>query len=388
MPLSFRWLFFCFVLLAACQQEPEEVPATNTAESTPISQSSPIPTEADAAEPTFEPIDTAEPAEAPTDTQAEPTTELAPTDTPNLPPTVPPLNSIWETRAPLIEANSEMAVAELDGKIYVMGGYPSNRVSVNTVQIYDPATDSWTLGPSLPGPVNHTTASSANGKMYVLGGQGGPTGGGPFLDVVYELDPAVGEWVLKAPMPRARGGGAAAVVDGKIYVAGGRPPHGQDFAVYDPAADTWTILPDMPTSRNHIAAAAIDGKVYVVGGRFGAGFNSDMTNVLEVFDPQTNSWATASPMPTVRGGINAAVANGCLHVFGGEGANGMFDQHEIYDPITDTWFSLPPMATAVHGVTGSAVIGEWIHLPGGGTAVGGSSGSTIHQVVRSEIVCS
>ncbi len=66
----------------------------------------------------------------------------------------------------------------------------------------------------------------------------------------------------------------------------------------------------------------------------------------------------------------------------------MFNQHEVYDPITDNWFSLPPMATAVHGVTGSAVIGEWIHLPGGGTAVGGSSGSTIHQVVRSEIVCS
>jgi hypothetical protein len=86
--------------------------------------------------------------------------------------------------------------------------------------------------------------------------------------------------------------------------------------------------------------------------------------------------------------LNAAVINGCLHVFGGEGGSGMFNQHEVYDPFTDSWFSLPPMATAVHGVTGLAVIGEWIHLPGGGTAVGGSSGSTIHQVVRTEIVCS
>jgi N-acetylneuraminic acid mutarotase len=281
-----------------------------------------------------------------------------------------------------------MAVAELDGKIYVLGGYPSNRVSVTTVQVYDPAADSWTLGPPLPGPVNHTTAASANGKLYLLGGQSSAAGGGPFLDTVYELDPAVGEWVLKAPMPRARGGGAAAVVDGRIYVAGGRPPHGQDFAVYDPAVDSWTILPDVPTGRNHIAAAAMGGKVYVVGGRFGSGFGSDMTNVLEVFDPQTSSWSTAAPMPTVRGGLNAAVINGCLHVFGGEGGSGMFNQHEVYDPVTDSWFSLPPMATAVHGVTGLAVIGEWIHLPGGGTAVGGSSGSTIHQVVRTEIVCS
>jgi N-acetylneuraminic acid mutarotase len=255
------------------------------------------------------------------------------------------------------------------------------------VQVYDPATDSWALGPSLPGPVNHTTAVSANGKLYLLGGQSSAAGGGPFLDSVFELDPAVGEWVLKAPMPRARGGGAAAVVDGKIYVAGGRPPHGQDFAVYDPAADSWAVLPDVPTGRNHIAAAAIEGKVYVVGGRFGSGFGSEMTNVVEVYDPLTNSWAAIPRMLTVRGGINSTVIHGCLHIFGGEGGSGMFNQHEVFDPTTNTWFSLPPMATAVHGVTGSAVIGEWIHLPGGGTAVGGSSGSTIHQVVRVEMVC-
>src|SRR5688572_1249028 len=35
--------------------------------------------------------------------------------------------SRWSTRTNLLEGNSEMAVAELDGKIYVMGGYPSTR---------------------------------------------------------------------------------------------------------------------------------------------------------------------------------------------------------------------------------------------------------------------
>ncbi len=39
----------------------------------------------------------------------------------------------WGKRAALIEPNSEMAVAYLDGKIYVVGGYPSTRVSVDTV---------------------------------------------------------------------------------------------------------------------------------------------------------------------------------------------------------------------------------------------------------------
>ena len=54
-----------------------------------------------------------------------------------------------------------------------------------------------------------------------------------FVNTVYEYDPAANRWTAKAPMPTRRGGGAAAVVDGKIYVVGGRPPGGADFAVYD-----------------------------------------------------------------------------------------------------------------------------------------------------------
>ncbi|MBA2449296.1 MAG: hypothetical protein H0V51_14850 [Chloroflexi bacterium] len=48
-------------------------------------------------------------------------------------------------------------------------------------------------------------------------------------------------------MPTARNGGGAGVIDGNIYVAGGRPPRGHDLAVYDQSADAWTVLPDVPT---------------------------------------------------------------------------------------------------------------------------------------------
>ena len=96
---------------------------------------------------------------------------------------------------------------------------------------------------------------------------------------------------LRAPMPTGRSGGGAAVVDGKIYVAGGRPPRGSDFAVYDPATDRWETLPQVPTQRNHLAVVGIGGKVYVAGGRFGGGFNSERTAALEIFDPATGAWS-------------------------------------------------------------------------------------------------
>jgi N-acetylneuraminic acid mutarotase len=192
-------------------------------------------------------------------------------------------------------------------------------------------------------------------------------------------------------MPTGRSAGAAAVIDGKIYVAGGRPPRGHDFAVYDPATDAWTALPDLPTQRNHLAAAAIGGKVYVVGGRFGGGVGSEMTSVVEVYDPAAGTWSQAAPMPTTRAGINGIAARGCLYVWGGEGNDsqpfGVFAENEVYDPRTNSWQSLEPIPTPVHGVTGAAYIDGWIHLPGGGISRGGNSGSTIHQVFRAGVSC-
>lgn len=108
---------------------------------------------------------------------------------------------VWETRAALLDANSEMAVAELDGKIYVMGGYPASRQTVNTVQIYDPASDSWSYGPPLPRPSNHNVAIAVGGKLYAIGGQFSASGDGSYLNDVFEFDPATQSWTVRALMP-------------------------------------------------------------------------------------------------------------------------------------------------------------------------------------------
>ncbi|MBI3971961.1 MAG: kelch-like protein [Chloroflexi bacterium] len=300
----------------------------------------------------------------------------------------------WAQSAPLLEPNSEIAVAELDGRIYAIGGYPSTRRTVNTVQVYDPGRDAWDYAPPLPVPTHHTVAAAVGGTLYVIGGEISPTAFAAqdtFVNTVYALDPAMGEWSPRAPMPTARSAMAVGVIDGRIYVAGGRPPRGNDFAIYDPAADAWTVLPVLPTARNHLAAAAIGGKLYVAGGRFGGGVGSEMTAALEIFDPQTNTWAAAAPLPQPRAGINGIAANGCFFVFGGEGNNahpqGVFPDVDLYDPAADAWHALAPLPVPVHGVTGAAFLDGWIHLPGGGTTRGGSSGSTIHQVFLVEESC-
>jgi N-acetylneuraminic acid mutarotase len=294
----------------------------------------------------------------------------------------------WGTRAALLVANSEFALAEANGKIYVMGGYPSTGQTSRAVQIYDIASDTWQLGPQLPQPNNHGMAAAVNGKIYILGGQTtNDQQGATAVNQVYELNPATGVWTEKAPMPTARSGGVAVAHGGKIYVAGGRVPRGNDFAAFDHLANKWEELPPLPSQRNHIAGAAINGRIHIVGGRLGNGLSPLKSDAHEVFDPQTKTWSTAAPMLRGRSGMNGVIARGCFHVWGGEAPTGMTPDHDYYDPRNDTWASLPNMPIPIHGVVGSAYVGGLIWVTGGGTQVGGGSGSLHNQTYRPDVSC-
>ncbi|HLH21787.1 MAG TPA: kelch repeat-containing protein [Chloroflexota bacterium] len=300
----------------------------------------------------------------------------------------------WAPATFMLQPRSESAVAELDGRMYVIGGYPTGRIPSDAVQVWDAATDHWELGPPLPMPLHHVMAASVNGTLYAIGGEFDGAGTGRpslFVDTVFALDPAVGDWEPRAPMPTGRSAGAAVALNDKIYVVGGRPPAGYELEMYDPATDAWTVLPDMPTARNHLAAGAIDGKLYVVGGRFGGGFDSELTNVTEVYDPETNTWAPGPPAPTIRSGMAFAVVGHCLYVFGGErnraDPRGVFPQTEALDPRSDTWYELTPMSTPMHGQIGAAVFDGRIHIAGGAVTYGGDSGTVLHQVYTPEVAC-
>jgi N-acetylneuraminic acid mutarotase len=301
----------------------------------------------------------------------------------------------WTERAPMLLPRSESSIATLNGRVYAIGGYPGARITSDSVQVYDGQTDSWQLGPPLPLPLHHTMAAVANRRLYVIGGEAGnPTPGeSVFQSGVYMLDEQAGEWLPRAPMPTARSGGGSGVIDGKIYVAGGRPPRGSDLAVYDPAADSWTELPNVPTQRNHLGVAAIDGRLYVAGGRFGGGVGSEMTDVLEIYDPSTNAWAAGARMLAPRAGVASIAANGCLYLIGGEGNDaderGVFNQNELYDPGKNEWRSLQPIPQAMHGLTGAGYLDGWILIPGGATrrGVSGQDLTLQLQAFRAEATC-
>jgi N-acetylneuraminic acid mutarotase len=277
----------------------------------------------------------------------------------------------WLTKAPIPTPRSEVAVAEVNGKIYVLGGLSSKGQATN--EEYDPATDTWRSRASLPVQVNHAGAAGLNGKLYMIGGYG-LSGRG--LTDAYEYDPATDKWRKLASMPTARGALGVTMLDGKIYARGGRDlddvPANE---VYDPATNSWTQLALMPTARDHLGVVALSGKIYAVAGRFGTFARNSGLN--EMYDPVTNKWQTKAPLPTPRSGIAAVALQGHMLVFGGEGTEGTFEENEAYNPATDSWVALAPMPTPRHGI-GAAVVNNTVYIPTGGPTPGGSQ-TEVHE---------
>ena len=283
------------------------------------------------------------------------------------------------------------AAAVVNGKIYVMGGDGGDNKPVATVQVYDPAIGTWSACANMPTARALFGASAVGGTIYAVGGT---TRGLDKLAVVEAYDTATNTWTRRADMPTPRNALSTAVVDGKVYAIGGwgidRPEGGwealdptavvKDFStveVYDPETDTWATRADMPTPRNHMTVSAFGGKIYAIGGgraprsRGGVAYFP----LLEVYDTATNRWAPAADLPTPRGVLSSSVIDGRIYVMGGVFSRGLSQEEmlrtmrtlsvvEIYDPASGRWTRGRDLATPRGWFSASTVNGK-VYVVGG-----------------------
>ncbi|WP_164931689.1 Kelch repeat-containing protein [Longirhabdus pacifica] len=105
----------------------------------------------------------------------------------------------------------------------------------------------------------------------------------------------------------------------------------------------WAEMASMPTTRHDFGTAVVDGKIHIIGGAKGTVGNA--LAVHEVYDPKTNTWSTASPMPSQRKALAAVAYNDEIYTFGG-GSSTAQPTVEIYNVETDTWRSGTPIPEA------------------------------------------
>jgi len=286
----------------------------------------------------------------------------------------------WVSKPPLHEARIWPGAVAANGKVYAIGGRDSRYWLLNSNEMYDPDNDTWTPLRPMPTARDRFGIAACQNKIYAIGGViatysggGGPDGSMGYsvvtgLNEVY--DPATGTWESKAPMPTARGGMQANVVDGKIYLIGGFTRGGTSNVteVYDPASDSWTTMAPMPNFQEEAASAVIDSKIFIISDK------------VQIFNPKDNQWTlgTSPPTPVYQGAVAAttgSMAPKRIYVIDG-GSN----LTQIYDPYTDTWAIGASMPAYRKGVA-VAVLNDKLYAIGGDST---NSASALNIVATNE----
>lgn len=289
----------------------------------------------------------------------------------------------WSARAPMAPARYSHAATVLNGRIHVVGGTASVSCSfLTTLDVYDPAANAWTstAEASMSTPRAHPGLVALDGYLYVMGGS---SGCGSDLASMQRYDPVANAWSSTTPvgaalpaMSSARAAFATAVAGGRLYVIGGNFPTGSGGFIagveaYDPVTNTWTPQPSLPQPVSGGAVGVIDGIIYLAGGRTTGGVSSLQTYAFDPANPGAG-WISKAPMPagTSRIGMGSAVAVGKLYAIAGSGSSGLTGRVDIYDPVANSWStttSLPSGRTEL----AAAAVNDQVY------AFGGFNGSVI-----------
>jgi N-acetylneuraminic acid mutarotase len=249
-----------------------------------------------------------------------------------------PVTDTWIVKEQMPTERIDFATALYKNKIFTIGGNRLVKTEHNAqhyfaseaVEVYDPATNKWTIAAPIPVPVTSIQANVINDKIYVIGG----TNEG-MRNITQVYDPYANSWFTAADIPKPIYAYASAVLDGKIYVFGGieafLTPSSMGGTkidmlavnktqIYDPATDEWTLGTPLPVATILAVAGATTGSyapkgIYVIGGY--RGIAASVTMLTQVYDPETNSWVNGTEPRHPQYPSALAVSNDTIYIIGG-----------------------------------------------------------------------
>jgi hypothetical protein len=214
-----------------------------------------------------------------------------------------------------------------DGTVLVAGGLnlagDASGIPVASAEIYDPATDSFTLtGAMTEGRYFHTATLLANGMVLVTGGLNEEEP----IATAEIYDPSTKTFTATGTMTTARMGHTATLLGNhEVLVAGGAGAFGGSATsateLFDPTAGTFTPANAMTSAHcAHTATLLQNGQVLIAGGAnffYGSGQSNSISSV-ELYDPTTGYFTATADMTAVRESHTATLLNsGEVLVVGG-----------------------------------------------------------------------
>ncbi|MEK7767310.1 MAG: kelch repeat-containing protein, partial [bacterium] len=205
-----------------------------------------------------------------------------------------------------------VGAARIDGTINLMGGQNGMGHVNHRLYSYDIANDTWDGShPDMPAPVAFAAVAAVAAKVYVIGG------GTPITPTnkVQVFDPATDTWSLGASAPGPRRAAAGVVLGDRIYVLGGHDSAMtyDTVLVYDPSSNAWSTQSHFLKARLAFGAAAMDAAIYLFGGTDTSPPNAPFSSTERGggLDCQARSsgYAQNGSQPIGPGGVNTLSGN-------------------------------------------------------------------------------
>ena len=212
--------------------------------------------------------------------------------------------------------------------------------------MYNPATEQWIQGMEIPNSRKRGSAGLAiyNNKFYLLGGNNIGHAGGyvPYFD---EFNPVTGVWSQLSDAPRSRDHFQAAVVGNKLFAIGGRltggsgglfEPQVAEVDVYNFNTNTWSTLDNsknFPHPRAGLAVVVFNDEIFTIAGEstFGSPTNNNSPrDLVQAFDPNTESWSNKASVNYQRHGIQAIASGNGIHIVAGSQGGTAMKNMEFY----------------------------------------------------------
>jgi N-acetylneuraminic acid mutarotase len=184
-----------------------------------------------------------------------------------------PTTEAWQTLTPMPTARQHIKAAVVNGKIYIIGGLLLNYSQVSSKnEVYDPQTDTWEEMAPIPTPKHNYATIVYNDKIYIFGG-GTQNGGNVWVQTstVEVYDPATNTWDTSVSLPSVRFNPGIGMIENKIMITGGISGDEtlSDVDVFDPVSNTWNAGTSLPIQNVAMGSTTLNNKIYIIGGSSG-----------------------------------------------------------------------------------------------------------------------